>query len=553
LPVTPTYPGVYIEELPSSNYAVTAAPTSVTVFIGFTNPFWIVPSTGQAPVWNTAVEVQSFSDYTFQFGGFFTSPWLPDYVGQAVSQFFSNGGSDAYVVAVQPPTDYMDPSTSPPTATSVAVSAATASASELSDFTFKAIQPVGQDSKGNGLTMTVAITNLTQTSAADDTADITIAYGTRVETYRRVVITPPDSSLPSPVVTAINGKSQLVWVTAPSSVPATFTATTTPVSLTAQPPPGGSTVIDLTNITSPPAPTMPVFAVNGSLDKVPVFNLMAIPGLTDNAILTAALTFCEDKRAFFIMDPPANAVADNQAEALPGVPKSPTTIQQVVTGSAFPTSKNGALYFPYLQSTDFTGGPIMCPPSGFVAGVFAQEDVNRGVWKSPAGLETVISGTTGVVPWGVMTDPQQGVLNPLGVNCIRTFPGIGTVVFGARTLVTQNSAFQQWWYVAVRRMALFIEQSLYASLKWAVFEPNDTPLWNALTQEVSAFMLSLFRQGAFAGTTANTAFQVRCDSTTTTPTDVANGVVNILVSFAPLNPAEFVVIQIQQLAGQSQT
>lgn len=533
MPVSPTYPGVYIEELPSSNYAVTAAPTSVTVFIGFTNPFWVVPSTGQAPVWNTAVEVLSFTDYASQFGGFFSSPWLPDYVGQAVSQFFGNGGSDAYVVALTPDADY-------PSSSAASVTA--------SGFTFTAMQPVGQDADGSGLTMTVTISNLAQTAATADTADITIVYGTAVETYRRVVITPPSASSPSPVLTTINGQSQLVRVSLPGTLQTEFDATpATGAPLTGSTP--GATAIDLTGI---PA----VFAVNSSLDKVPVFNLMAIPGLNDGSaeastVLSAALTFCEDKRAFFIMDPPPNAAADSLAEGLlPAAPPA-TTIQ--AAAADLPTSKNGALYFPYLQSTDFTGAAINCPPSGFVAGIFAQEDVNRGVWKSPAGLETVISGTTGVVPSGVMTDPQQGVLNPLGINCLRTFPGIGTVVFGARTLVSQNPAFPQWKYVAVRRTALFIEQSLYTSLKWAVFEPNDTPLWNALTQEVSAFMLSLFRQGAFAGTTANTAFQVRCDSTTTTATDVASGIVNILVSFAPLNPAEFVVIQIQQLAGQSQT
>jgi phage tail sheath protein FI len=139
----------------------------------------------------------------------------------------------------------------------------------------------------------------------------------------------------------------------------------------------------------------------------------------------------------------------------------------------------------------------------------------------------------------------------LGINCIRTFPGVGSVVFGARTLVSANSAFAQWKYVAVRRMALFIEQSLASSLLWAVFEPNAGPLWNALSQEVGAFMLGLYRQGAFAGATAQQSFGVQCDATTTSATDVANGIVNIVVSFAPLSPAEFVVIQIAQLAGQS--
>jgi hypothetical protein len=282
---------------------------------------------------------------------------------------------------------------------------------------------------------------------------------------------------------------------------------------------------------------------------------MCLPGLTNSAALAEALAYCENKRAFFIMDPPANAVADTHAESLlPAGLGTADTMEDIWDGATIPTSANGAIYFPYVQTTDpVTGASSTAPPSGFVAGIFAREDNNRGVWKSPAGLETTILGTTGVVPWGVMTDPQQGVLNPLGINALRTFPGIGTVVFGARTLVSENPAYEQWRYVAVRRMALFIEQSLYGSLGWAIFEPNDTPLWNALQQEVKAFMLGLFRQHAFQGDTADQAFLVQCDSTTTSQQNIDNGVVNILVGFAPLKPAEFVVIQITQLAGQTQS
>ena len=150
-------------------------------------------------------------------------------------------------------------------------------------------------------------------------------------------------------------------------------------------------------------------------------------------------------------------------------------------------------------------------------------------------------------------DQRQGVLNPLGINCIRSFPGIGPVVWGARTSSAQNPAFQQWMYVPVRRMALFLEQSLYFSLGWVVFEPNDDPLWTAIRTSIQAFMLGLFRQGAFQGSKPSDAFQVKCDSQTTTQTDIDSGIVNIVVAFAPLKPAEFVVIQIAQLAGQSQS
>jgi phage tail sheath protein FI len=540
--VTVSYPGVYIEELPSASHSVTPAPTSVTVFVGFTNPFWKLPD-GSDPPFGQAYELFSFADYESAFGGFFSSPYLPDYVGQAVFQFFENGGSHAYVVSLKA-ADYF--AGDPPASTGTGVDAPTAALSDgTNGFELTALQPVGVASQTPaGLKMTATVSNLTTTQGTThDTADITITYGSTVETYRRVVITD--------VVARMTG-SRLVSVADLTSTALTtydsLAATSVPLGYTTDPA-QGDLAIDLTKFGD-------AFAANAPLDKVTIFNLMLLPGITDPAVLAEALAYCEEKRAFFIMDPPAIAVADEAAKHITGAPTGAAAIADVLSGSdPPPLSQNGALYFPYLRTTDpVTLAPSTSPPSGFVAGIFAREDVNRGVWKSPAGLETTILGTTGVVPWGVTTDGQNGVLyNPPNfVNVIRSFPGMGTVVFGARTLVSANPAFEQWRYVAVRRMALFIEQSLYSSLKWAIFEPNDTPLWNALSAEVTAFMLGLYRQGAFQGS-ADKAFKVQCDSTTTSQDDIDRGVVNIVVSFAPLKPAEFVVVKIAQLAGQSST
>ncbi len=540
--VTVSYPGVYIEELPSASHSVTPAPTSVTVFAGFTNPFWKLPD-GSDPPFGRAYELFSFADYESAFGGFFSSPYLPDYVGQAVFQFFENGGSHAYVVSLKA-ADYF--AGDPPASTGTGVDAPTAALSDgTNGFELTALQPVGVASQTPaGLKMTATVSNLTTTQGTThDTADITITYGSTVETYRRVVITD--------VVARMTG-SRLVSVADLTSTALTtydsLAATSVPLGYTTDPA-QGDLAIDLTKFGD-------AFAANAPLDKVTIFNLMLLPGITDPAVLAEALAYCEEKRAFFIMDPPAIAVADEAAKHITGAPTGAAAIADVLSGSdPPPLSQNGALYFPYLRTTDpVTLAPSTSPPSGFVAGIFAREDVNRGVWKSPAGLETTILGTTGVVPWGVTTDGQNGVLYnaPNFVNVVRSFPGMGTVVFGARTLVSANPAFEQWRYVAVRRMALFIEQSLYSSLKWAIFEPNDTPLWNALSAEVTAFMLGLYRQGAFQGS-ADKAFKVQCDSTTTSQDDIDRGVVNIVVSFAPLKPAEFVVVKIAQLAGQSST
>lgn len=541
--VTVSYPGVYIEELPSASHSVTPAPTSVTVFVGFTSPFFKLPD-GTAPPFGTqAVELFSFADYEAAFGGFFSSPYLPDYVGRAVFQFFENGGSHAFVVALQA-TDYFDWTVAPPTVESAVEPATAAVTSGANGFVFTALQPVGVATQDPpGLPMAVTISNFTKTGGTDDdTADVTITYASTVETYRRVLI--------HHLASTITGTSRLVTVTETGTVPDAYTGlpSSTDFTYTADPSVGWQ-AIDLSLFAG-------VFADNAPLDKVSIFNLLLLPGITDPAVLAEALAYCEHKRAFYIMDPPANAVGDSAAVHLAGAPTGATEISTILSGGTPPPlSANGALYFPPLVIADaVTGARSTSPPSGFVAGIFAREDVNRGVWKSPAGLETTILGSTGVVPWGVLTDPQNGVLytKPNFVNCIRSFPGIGTVVFGARTLVAANDAFEQWRYVAVRRTALFIEQSLYASLKWAIFEPNDTPLWNALTQEVQAFMLGLYRQGAFQGT-ADKAFRVQCDSSTTSQNDIDQGIVNIVVSFAPLKPAEFVVVKIAQLAGQSQT
>jgi hypothetical protein len=187
-------------------------------------------------------------------------------------------------------------------------------------------------------------------------------------------------------------------------------------------------------------------------------------------------------------------------------------------------------------------------PCGVVAGVMARTDAARGVWKAPAGIEATLSGVSDLTV--NMTDGENGQLNPLGINCLRSFPVIGRVSWGARTLEGADQLASEWKYIPIRRLALMIEESLFRGTKWVVFEPNDEPLWANIRLNVGAYMMSLFRQGAFQGTSPKDAFFVKCDAETTTQNDRDNGIVNIVVGFAPLKPAEFVVIGIQQIAGQ---
>jgi phage tail sheath protein FI len=538
MPVTPTYPGIYIEEILSNSHTITAAPTSVTVFVGYTHPFKTKPQH-----YGEAVQIFSFTDYEREFGGLFGVDWLADDVGRAVFQFFGNGGAVAYVVALQPTVNLLSGTSTPLAPPSLTIG------TTASGIVFTGREPVDAQ---HALTVSVINVRATVDSGALDLADVTIGYGARTETFRRVTLNaaPPaadaGNTLEARIGTAAAPVSSLVTVAAPAggAYPAAWPGSIAPTPLASGLPTAPFS-------TYRPGDFTEAFGQDLALDKVPVFNLLLTPGVWDPPVVSEALSMCERKRAFMIVDPPADTVADPTGFPLPMIGD---VMSDQVAGRIIPKSENGALYFPYLRSADpGSGAPLSIPPSGFVAGVIAREDSGRGVWKAPAGYEALVSNTNGVVATGRMTDPRHGTLNPLGVNCLRSFPGVGTVVFGARTLVAANPSFQQYRYVPVRRMALFLEQSLLASLGWVIFEANDTPLWVSIKTTIDNFMLGLYNRGAFQGDTPSKAFQVSCDATTTTPDDQANGIVNIVVAFAPLKPAEFVVIKIAQLAGQTQS
>ena len=292
-----------------------------------------------------------------------------------------------------------------------------------------------------------------------------------------------------------------------------------------------------------------------ALQKTDLFNLLSIPdatrampsdpasldtGLNPAALYSAAIALCDQRRAFLLVDPPPNATSVTAA------------VDWKSSGLGI-TDANGAGFWPRLRLPDPLNKNNLrtFAPSGVVAGVYATTDGSRGVWKAPAGINATLNGVQSMTYQ--LTDPENGLLNPLGLNCFRTFPVYGSVLWGARTLAGADALASQWKYVPVRRMALFLEESLYRGTKWVVFEPNDEPLWAAIRLNVNAFMQTYFQKQAFQGKTPDEAYFVKCDSETTTQTDIDNGIVNILVGFAPLEPAEFVVIQIEQLTGQAQS
>jgi phage tail sheath protein FI len=296
-----------------------------------------------------------------------------------------------------------------------------------------------------------------------------------------------------------------------------------------------------------------------ALKDADIFTLMVLPpyapnengGTLDfdpnyNQIWSDALTFCDDHRAILLVDPPSPRVWNDEVKAY-----------EVVSGAASPIDnvrhKNSTLYYPWLIASDPLIGGRNRPfaPSATIAGVIARTDGTRGVWKSPAGQEAKLFGIAGLQQR--LDDPSDGNFNPLGINCLRTFPIISSISWGARTLDGADAQASQWKYLSVRRLALHIEESVYRATKWAVFEPNDEPLWAELRLNIGSFMRSLFRRGAFRGKTAKEAYFVKCDSTTTTDDDVNRGVVNVLIGFKPLPPAEYVVITISQIAATDTT
>ncbi|MCA2553329.1 MAG: phage tail sheath family protein, partial [Microcystis sp. M04BS1] len=282
-----------------------------------------------------------------------------------------------------------------------------------------------------------------------------------------------------------------------------------------------------------------------ALEKIELFNIMCIPpdqriaeNDIDAQVYTEALHYCCERRAMLIVDPPTKWLGEVKNGNISQLQPTDVGIEGLET-------INAAVYFPRVIKED----PMMknqldtFSACGIIAGIYAATDVTRGVWKAPAGLDAGILGINSLEL--KLTDQQNGVLNPLGINCLRTFPIVGSVVWGDRTLRGADLLDSDYKYVSVRRLTLYIEESLYQGTKWAVFEPNNENLWSALRLSVGSFMESLSRQGAFY------SYQVVCDKTTTTQRDIDLGIVNVLVQFAPVKPAEFVVIQIQQQAGQT--
>ncbi len=286
--------------------------------------------------------------------------------------------------------------------------------------------------------------------------------------------------------------------------------------------------------------------VTGPLGERGTINTHCVPAtatLSDaqaQTVAATAIALCARCGGFYLLDPPQQATTRD----------TPDAIVKWLAANDTLRSRNAALYVPRIIVPDPVAdfAPRICANSGAIAGIYARTDVATGVWKAPAGIQAGLADINALAY--PVSDQDNSVLNPLAINALRLFAVYGPVVWGARTLAGADQMADEYKYVPTRRLALYIEQSLIQSLQWAVFEPNDAALWSSIRLSVGSFMQDLFRAGAFMGTTAQDSYFVQCDATTTTPSDIENGVVNVLIGFAPVHPAEFVVITIQQAAGQ---
>jgi len=590
MPAALSYPGVYIEEIPSGVRTITGVATSITAFIG---------RASRGPT-NDPATINSFGDFERQFGGLGVS--YP--VSYSVRDFFLNGGSQGLIVRL-----YKVPGPNDDGKARLSVDTLTLVALSEGDWGKKLRVTIDTDVSDEvrapmGLTKDDFLFNLTVKDANP---------GGTTEQFRNLSIVPS----PLRIDRVLEAKSNLVrwdgdWATnkptdlpkvkvvlqaqktladalkANPQVPADIAAARTALEAAQQDLDDAATKAEKQLAKALKAtPQVPAdiaaaeqaiaaaeTAMKGSngqaldqqayqgskdnktgifaLDKADLFNLLCIPpdtrdGSTLNTVLQTAMAYCQERRAMLIADSPA-AWSQNKSTAAADAKKGLPDLG--LTGEA---ARNVALYFPrVLEADPLRDGQLdTFVPCGIIAGVMARTDTTRGVWKAPAGLDAAINGVRGLAV--NLNDSENGMLNPLGINCLRFFPVNGRVVWGSRTLRGADQLADEYKYVPVRRTALYIEESLYRGLQWVVFEPNDEPLWAQIRLNVGAFMHNLFRQGAFQGTTPRDAYFVKCDKETTTQNDINLGIVNIVVGFAPLKPAEFVIIKLQQMAGQIET
>lgn len=537
MPVQTTYPGLYVEEISSGVHPISGVSTSDTAF---------VDAFAQGPV-DEATRVTSFDDFLRKFGPLLDSG---SPAGHGVMQYFINGGQVAWIVRVvgagggpafvnltggSAPSDTLVVTAKNPGmwGNSVQVAVATDSPDPAVPFTL-VVRRLGQVGGRRSVIASEVHRNLTMTIGDPRNAERVIEAASALITVAEAagglgqkptpLLRPGDVTSPSVIGDVKKTADELGFFELASGADG-----------------GTPTAADLIAGLAPLRRIEPA-----------VINLLCIPAAADldapsiastpllQSVAGAVADFCDDFRCFYLLD----------------IPQGVDSPEKAVTWLDANTlrDRNAAVHFPRLKIVDpqplRQGALLDVASSGTMAGIFARTDSESGIWKAPAGIATQLRSVA--APAGKkLNDSDSALLNPFGINAIRNLPVYGTVSWGARTLYGSDPQASEWKYIPIRRTALYIEESLVQGLRWVVFEPNDEPLWSQIRLNVGAFMQTMFRRGAFQGATPREAYLVKCDSSTTTQADIDTGVVNILVGFAPLKPAEFVVIQLQQLTRPS--
>jgi hypothetical protein len=517
--MSPQYlsPGVYVEEVDKGSKPIEGVGTAVAAFVGFAE---------KGPV-NQPTFVANWSQFSNIFGGFLRG----GYLAHAVYGYFNNGGGSCYVsrlpgakgeaAAEEVVTRAELPSKAQPT---------------IDTFTVTALEAGAAPGE-----LTVEIAKATGEDASEDRFNLVVHKGGKQEVFENLSV--KKGKALRNVLEVVNRESQLIRIAEkPSSLglperipaPGTYALTTTKVSAALVDQITPDAIIGDAAARSGVAG----FQVADDVTMVCVPDLMALyqAGKLSNegvkAIQLAMLEHCTNMKDRF-------AVLD----CLPGM--NPQQVKDWRVNEAGYDSKYGAVYYPWIKVANplGNGAGVMIPPSGHMAGIYARSDTQRGVHKAPA--NEIVQGALALEIQ--ITKTEQDSLNPVGINCIRAFPGRGIRVWGARTVSSDPS----WRYINVRRLFNFVEKSIEVGTQWVVFEPNDMDLWERIKRDITAFLTRVWRDGALFGATASEAFYVKCDAELNPPEVRDVGQVIIEIGIAPVKPAEFVIFRISQWAAGS--
>ena len=513
--MSPEYlsPGVYVEEVDKGTKPIEGVGTACAAFVGFAE---------QGPV-NQPTFIPNWTEFANNFGGFIKG----GYLANAVYGYFQNGGGRCFVTrlpggeeaATEPKAVAALPSHAQPSIESLTITALEAGP-EGAEISIEVVKPSGED-------------------ISEDQFNLVVHRGATEEVFENLTFGKAKGA--RNVVDLVNKQSKLVRVAEKEST----------LSLAEKTPNPGSYPLAVVEVKSTALAKLSSdeivgnvaertgisgFEVSEEVTMVCCPDIMALYQAGSlsmegvKAVQVAMIAHCENmKDRFAILDCP------------PGL--NPQRVKEWRMTEAGYDTKYGAVYYPWLRVANPAGDgeSILIPPSGYMAGIYARSDTERGVHKAPA--NEVVRGALGVEMQ--ITKSEQDILNPIGVNCIRAFPGRGIRVWGARTLSSDAS----WRYINVRRLFNFVEESIKRGTQWVVFEPNDMDLWARIRRDINAFLTMVWRSGALFGATPSQAFYVKCDEENNPPEARDLGQVIIEIGIAPVKPAEFVIFRISQWAS----